>query len=116
MGNINKKYYIFILLSLVIGITYKFFLTKETSFSTEHTPIVMSAETKIPESEKPKLNIVDYDNLDMLSDNQVLETLKQHNLLDKDYHLMGDDLKPLEYYHGLFCDIGTNLINCKNEL
>ncbi len=75
MGNINKKYYIFILLSLVIGITYKFFLTKETSFSTEHTPIVMSAETIIPESEKPKLNIVDYDKKILENANLQVQTI-----------------------------------------
>ncbi len=61
-------------------------------------------------------NITSYDHLDTISADQLLEILKQHNLLAKDYDWPIDDSKTIEYYYGLFCEISVNLIDCKKEL
>lgn len=63
--------------------------------------------------------IMDYDRLDELTNEEVIRVLINNNLLDKRYDLPWDDhLKQVSIglYYDLFCEIGTNLLNCRTEL
>ena len=56
-----------------------------------------------------------YDELDYLSDEQVMEIVQKNNLLDMSYSY-NDTTQALEYFFRLFCDLGHNLIELRKEL
>lgn len=57
-----------------------------------------------------------YDALDKLSDDQILKTLQQKNLLQENVYSKGIGLWSLEDCYRVFCGIGMNLIGSKNDL
>lgn len=60
--------------------------------------------------------LIRYDQLDLLSDAEVIELIKKYGILLTKYSFLENSKEDLEYYFQIFCAIGANLIACRNDI
>lgn len=58
----------------------------------------------------------DYDTLDKMSTDQIFKELSENNFIKKAQTEGFNELKPIEFFYNIFCDLSDNITNIKKEL